>query len=439
MMGKEGGAPAAAGLRISMAEQNELKPAVAPLWTRDFTIITLGSVVSMLGNAMSGFALSLLVLDYTDSPLLYAIYIATFTAPQIVAPIFSGAILDRFSRKRTIYTLDFISAGIYAAAALILSQGWFSFPVLAVGCFIIGTINSVYMVAYESFYPMLITEGNYSKANSIASVLETLAAVMIPISTYLYNKVGIAPLLGINAVCFLTAAIAETQIRTEEKYIETQRATAAEGESSARRLLRDIREGFGFLWSEKGLLAVACYFAFSSLAGGASQVITLPYFKSTFDNGEYVYMLVWGMMVVGRTVGGLVHYKVQLPTHRKYAIALTVYIVISVLEGAYLYMPVPVMMAMCLCNGLLGVTSYTIRISATQSYVPDEKKGRFNGAFNMLNTVGSLTGQLVAGALTVILPTRLVLTAFMTVTAVAAVIFIGGNRRAVSAIYNRQQ
>lgn len=206
-----------------MAEQNELKPAVAPLWTRDFTIITLGSVVSMLGNAMSGFALSLLVLDYTDSPLLYAIYIATFTAPQIVAPIFSGAILDRFSRKRTIYTLDFISAGIYAAAALILSQGWFSFPVLAVGCFIIGTINSVYMVAYESFYPMLITEGNYSKAYSIASVLETLAAVMIPISTYLYNKVGIAPLLGINAVCFLTAAIAETQIRAEEKYIETQR------------------------------------------------------------------------------------------------------------------------------------------------------------------------------------------------------------------------
>ena len=198
-----------------MKQTDELRPAVAPLWTRDFTIITLGSVVSMLGNAMSGFALSLLVLDYTESSLLYAIYIATFTAPQIIAPIFSGAILDRFSRKRTIYTLDFISAGIYAMAAFILSRGWFSFPVLAVWCFIIGTINSVYMVAYESFYPMLITEGNYSKAYSIASVLETLSAVMIPISTYVYNKVGIAPLLGINAVCFLTAAIAETQIRAE--------------------------------------------------------------------------------------------------------------------------------------------------------------------------------------------------------------------------------
>lgn len=393
----------------------------------------------MLGNSMSGFALSLLVLDYTQSSLLYAIYIAAFTAPQIIAPIFSGAILDRFSRKRTIYTLDFISAGIYATAALILSQGWFSFPILAVWCFVIGTINSIYMVAYESFYPMLITEGNYSKAYSIASVLETLSAVMIPVSTYVYNKVGIAPLLGANAVCFLTAAIAETQIRAEERYIEMQRATVTAGESSARRLLRDIGEGFRFLWSEKGLLAVACYFAFSSLASGASQVITLPYFKSTFENGEYVYMMVWGMMVVGRTVGGLVHYKVQLPTHRKYAIALAVYVLISLLEGTYLFMPVPVMMLMCLCNGLLGVTSYTIRISATQSYVPDEKKGRFNGAFNMLNTVGSLTGQLLAGALTVLLPVRLVLSVFMAMTTVTAVVFIGGNKQAVSAIYNRQQ
>ena len=150
-------------------------------------------------------------------------------------------------------------------------------------------------------------------------------------------------------------------------------------------------------------------------------------------------MMVWGMMVVGRTVGGLVHYKVQLPTHRKYAIALAVYVLISLLEGTYLFMPVPVMMLMCLCNGLLGVTSYTIRISATQSYVPDEKKGRFNGAFNMLNTVGSLTGQLLAGALTVLLPARLVLSVFMAMTTVTAVVFIGGNKQAVSAIYNRQQ
>ena len=57
----------------------------------------------------------------------------------------------------------------------------------------------------------------------------------------------------------------------------------------------------------------------------------------------------------------------------------------------------------------------------------------------MLNTVGSLTGQLTAGALTTVLMPRTVLLGFMLLTAVAAIIFIGGNRAAVSAIYNRQQ
>ena len=219
---------------------------VSPLWTRDFTIITLGSVISMLGNSMSGFALSLLVLDYTGSNLLYAIYIATFTLPQIVMPIFSGAILDRFSRKKTIYTLDFLSSGVYLVAALILSRGWFSFPMLAFFCFIIGSINSIYFVAYDSFYPLLISEGNYSKAYSIASVLETLSALIIPIATYFYNLFGIAPLLGINALCFFIAATAETQIRAEEHYIEKQRAALAleEQHSSARQLLREAeRQG----------------------------------------------------------------------------------------------------------------------------------------------------------------------------------------------------
>ena len=78
------------------------------LWTKDFTIITLGSTVSMIGNAMCGFVMSLLVLDYTQSTLLYSIYLAVYTLPQIIVPIFSGAILDRRSRRKSIYTLEFI-------------------------------------------------------------------------------------------------------------------------------------------------------------------------------------------------------------------------------------------------------------------------------------------------------------------------------------------
>ena len=115
--------------------------------------------------------MSLMVLDYTSSSLFYAIYIMVFTLPQLIVPVFSGAILDRFSRKKTIYTLDYISSLLYLAVGLLLFNGWFNYPLFALFVFILGSIQSIYQVAYQSFYPMLISEGNFSKAYSVASML----------------------------------------------------------------------------------------------------------------------------------------------------------------------------------------------------------------------------------------------------------------------------
>ncbi|MBR0375691.1 MAG: MFS transporter, partial [Firmicutes bacterium] len=183
------------------------KSSVPSLWTRDFTIITLGSVISMFGNAMAGFATSLFVLDYTDTPLYYALFVFLYTLPQLAAPLIAGPLMDRFSRRRTVYSLDFLSAGLYLIMGLIIWLGLFRFWVLAVLTLVIGTINSTYQVAYESLYPLLITEGNFSRAYSIAGTLETLSAVMIPVSLFLYNRFGLAPLLFINALCFLGATL----------------------------------------------------------------------------------------------------------------------------------------------------------------------------------------------------------------------------------------
>lgn len=416
---------------------NTQKP-THPLWTKDFTIITLGSAVSMIGNAMCGFVMSLLVLDYTQSTLLYSIYLAVYTLPQIIVPIFSGAILDRRSRRKTIYTLDFISAGLYAVAAYILHSGWFSFPVLAGFCFIVGTINSVYTVAYQSFYPLLITEGNYSKAYSVSSFLETVSTIMIPVATFAYNMLGSVPLFAVNSISFLLAAIMETQITAREDYIELQQNTRLQSGSFKNQVLADLKEGFDYLKKEKGLQAVTYYFTIASVGYGVSSVISLPYFKSTYPNGEYVYILVWGMSVIGRGLGSLLHYRFKFPAKHKYNIALVVYVLTAVIEGIYLYLNIPLMMVLFFITGILGVTSYTIRISATQNYVPDEKKGRFNGAFNMLNTSGHMLGNLLAGALTVSIAPRSVLVVFMAISAVFAVIIIGGNKKAVSDVYNRE-
>ena len=84
-----------------------------PLWTYDFTVITLGSVVSMVGGTLSGFAMSIMVLDYTGSTFLYALFSVGYQIPLLVCPLLAGPYLDRMSRKKVIYRLDFLSAGIY--------------------------------------------------------------------------------------------------------------------------------------------------------------------------------------------------------------------------------------------------------------------------------------------------------------------------------------
>ncbi|MBR3392217.1 MAG: MFS transporter [Firmicutes bacterium] len=410
------------------------KSAVPSLWTRDFTIITLGSVISMFGNAMAGFATSLFVLDYTDTPLYYALFVFLYTLPQLAAPLIAGPLMDRFSRRRTVYSLDFLSAGLYLVMGLIIWLGLFRFWVLAVLTLVIGTINSTYQVAYESLYPLLITEGNFSRAYSIAGTLETLSAVMIPVSLFLYDKFGLAPLLLINSLCFLGAALCETRIRD----VEREKGLAQGGSYSLAAYWADAKEGLRYLWSEKGLLCVTLYFIFSAFAGGAEQVITLPYFKSAFDNGEWLFITTWGFSVAGRGIGGLLQYKIKYPAAVKYGLAFAVYCIISVLEGSYLFLPVNFMRLFCFLVGILGVTSYAIRSSATQSYVPDDKKGRFNGAFIMLTTAGSLLGELLAGACTSFLPMRTVLALFMGVSLIAALIIIGGGKRHVKPLYNRE-
>lgn len=408
-----------------------------PLWTRDFTIITLGSVVSMVGNSLSGFAMSLMVLDYTSSSLFYAIYIMVFTLPQLIVPVFSGAILDRFSRKKTIYTLDYISSILYLAVGLLLFNGWFNYPLFALFVFILGSIQSIYQVAYQSFYPMLISEGNFSKAYSVASMLESVTVFIVPVSTLVYNVFGIGPLMLANALCFFIAATVETRIKTEEKYVTDQKAT--EEKNKIHQMLSDTKKGFEYLWQEKGLFFIALYFLFSSISGGASNVIYLPYMKANFAHGEYYYLLFGGFMMLGRVITSSWHYRNKLPVNKKFLITFIVYTTLSLINGALLYLPLALMFILGFIQGCMGVTSYTIRISATQSYVPDEKKGRFNGAFNMLSVLGCLIGEGIAGVLSELMDMRLVVVLVEVVVFASAVLIMGGGRKSVAPIYNREQ
>ena len=401
------------------------------LWTRDFTILTLGSVVSVFGNALSGFAINLVVLDYSHSVFLFVLFLVIFNLPKILVPIIAGPFLDSFSRRKTIYTLDFISATLFLVLFFVLRGGYFNYIFFLLVSLTFGTIDSIYQVAYESLYPVLVAEGNYRKAYSVSSIVLPLSVVMVPVATFLYERVGVAQIFLFSSIAFFTAACFETQIRADETHLrkKAEKYSLSEFKTS-------FREGVEYIKAEKGLLVITLYFFVTMFAGSGGSLV-LPYFKDNPHLGVMLFSLTMGSSVVGRFIGGAVQYKLDYPKDKKFAIAMVVYISLCILDAFYLFTPIYMMVIICFVVGLLGVTSYNIRISTTQSYVPDAKRARFNGAFQMLMNAGIIIGQLAAGALADYVPIRTVIIVFDAVNLVAAFGIMWRGRRHVKPIYNQ--
>lgn len=222
-------------------------------------------------------------------------------------------------------------------------------------------------------------------------------------------------------------------------------APPADGVGALKRFGRDLREGVDYIAGEKGLLAVTLYFMFSNFAGVGSDQMFLPFFRN-----HSALFAVWPVAAVtlgaivstcseaGRVAGGLLHYRFRLPAANRFPVAMAVYTTLPFLYGVLLFLPVPAMAAVFFLYGVLGVTSYNIRIAATQSYLPDGKRARFNGAYQMLTSLGSLCGTLLAGALAERLPERAVILLFSAVGLAAAWLFIFRRRREVAILYNRE-
>lgn len=413
------------------------------LWTYDFTVITIGSFVSLVGNALSNFALSLLVLDYTGSTFLYMLFQVSFQLPIMICPVLAGPYLDRMSRKKVVYSLDFLSAGIYFVLFLLMRGGWFSYPMLLAVSFVTGVIDGTYIVAFDSFYPNLITEGNFQKGYSVYGMLVDLSGFASPVAAVVYYQMGgAAVLFAINAVSFFVAACFEATVRFRETHMDN--APERTAGNAFGQFCQELREGLDYIRGEKGLLLIALYFMALDIGGGAEQ-LQLPYFLNHAARfaawpvaAATLYSVLSNFMTVGRLFGGVVQYKLRIPKEKKFSVALFVYVALAVLSGTVLFLPAPLMAVWFFMDGALGVTSYTIRSAAMQSYVPDGKRARFNGIFQMIAFIGSVVGSLVIGALAEVLPERVIVVGTNALVLAAAYLFIWRGRGHIKEIYNRE-
>jgi len=401
------------------------------LWTRDFTILSIGSIISVFGNALAGFTINLMVLDYSESIFLFVLFMVVYNFPKLIVPMVAGPLLDSFSRRKTIYILDFSSAAVFVFLFFVLSGGFFNYIFFLVMSLLLGSIESAYLIAYESLYPVLVSEGNFRKAYSVSSMIMPLSAIVLPFAAYLYERVGVSNILIFSAAAFFVAACIETQIRADETHLRKKAEKYKFSEFK-----ESFVEGLEYIKSEKGLMVITAYF-FVSMFAWSNHSLHLPFFRETPHLGVMTYTFVMIASVLGRFIGGAVQYKLDLPVNKKFMIAIFVYIISAVVDMTYLFTPVFMMIALSFSVGLLTVTSFNIRISTTQSYIPDDKRARFNGTFHMIMNVGIISGQLLAGALAEIAPIRLVVVIFNSFSLIAVFAIMWRGRRHVIPIYNR--
>lgn len=372
------------------------------------------------------------MLDKTGDVFLYAMFLAAITLSKAILPLIAGPFLDKYSRRKSVYMLDFISAGIFLLMFLIIQSGYFNYSLYLAIAILIGCIDSIYIVAYDSFFPMLVSEGNFTKAYSVSSLLFPLAVAMTPVAALIYKHFGLPPLFLFNAFSFLFAAICETQIKIDESHIKKDSEPF-----SMRAFINEFKDGYSYIKSEKGLLVITVYFFINTLAGFGINTLWIPYFKSIPTLGVMAYSYIAAINVVGRLVAGGIQYKYKYPAKKKFSIALVVYIAISVIDGGVLFTPFAVMFFLFFIEGMLGATSYNIRLSTTQSYVPEEYRGRFNGCFQMFCNTGIIVGMLMAGALAKFCSIRLIIAGMMAFCIIGTFAVMYRGRRFVKPIYNR--
>ena len=81
-------------------------------FSRDFTLVVIGQIISLFGNAVVRFALPLHLLNISQSPALYGLVSALAFLPLLIMSPLGGVIADRVNKRNIMVVLDFTTAGI---------------------------------------------------------------------------------------------------------------------------------------------------------------------------------------------------------------------------------------------------------------------------------------------------------------------------------------
>lgn len=241
-----------------------------PLFSRDFTLVVVGQIISLFGNAVLRFALPLYLLRQTGSPaLLGAVGAAAFVPAVLCSPI-GGVAADRVNKRNIMAALDFSTAGLVLAFALLLGRVPLA-PLMIACLMLLYGIAGAYQPAVQASIPLLVEEKQLTSGNAVINMVSTLSGLLGPVAGgVLFGAFGIRPILWVSIGCFFLSALMELFIRIPHRPRDPAGgALVAAG--------RDLGEGWRFIRREKPVfLSVMVVLALFNLVLSAALIVGIP-------------------------------------------------------------------------------------------------------------------------------------------------------------------
>ena len=247
-----------------------MKQTQAPIFRRDFTLVVIGQIISLFGNAIVRFALPLYLLRETNSPALFGVVGAVSFIPAVLCSPIGGVVADRVNKRNIMVALDFFTAGLILAFTLLLGQMPLV-PLLVVCLMLLYGIAGAYQPSVQASLPLLVETAQLTRANAVINMVSTLSGLLGPvIGGVLFGSFGIRPILWVSVGCFSLSAIMELFIRMPH---QTQKTVG--GILSTVR--QDLGESWRFIRKERPVfLSVMLVLALFNLVLSAALIVGIP-------------------------------------------------------------------------------------------------------------------------------------------------------------------
>ncbi|MGB1241678.1 MAG: MFS transporter [Chitinophagales bacterium] len=302
-----------------------------PSWFKRFFInrnvfnLFSGQTISQSGDSIFEIALLWMLLELTGSNAATGLIAMSGYLPSLLFGLFSGALVDRFDKRRIMLLADVARAILVLCIPILYYVGGLNGLVLGVFTFAIASFNTLFNPARDALVGKIVPPEKQLQANSLIHTSWQYALFVGPaIAGFLLVFVNEVQLFIVDAFTFLLSFYFIYQLTTgggrktvdrkiEHGDTETQSSLRETEQRKSRRKeigvvikesLRDMREGLEYVKGDKRLLALVFMTVSNNLFLMGPAVIGAPIFvREVLQEGVESYAFVQIAYGIGMVLG----------------------------------------------------------------------------------------------------------------------------------------